>query len=100
MGNKILLNNVNVDTDSDNFESAGGPAVINVRGDNFGGGQVIIEVASKNDPSNPDRFTGLDNGTFTANKTVKVDYLPVATLLRARLTGSAGASNVFADVQQ
>ncbi len=94
----ILLNNVSVDTTSDTFESLGGVAIVNVRGDNYGGGSVLIEAATVNDSAT--RFVTLPNGTFTADGTVKLDYLPQGALIRARLDSSTTPTNVFVDILQ
>lgn len=102
MSAKILLNNVDVDVlappDADIFESAGGTAIANIRGDDFGGGAVELQVVSRNDPSA--RWALLVDGSFTQSATVRLDYLPVGLRLRAIFAGSAGASNVFVDVLQ
>lgn len=98
MANQVLLNNVSADVTSDTFKSTGGIAVINVRADSYGGGTLTIEAASSNDSAQ--RFVVLTNGTITTDATVKVDYLPSGLIIRAVLTGSAGASNVFVDVLQ
>lgn len=97
----ILLNNVSVDTTSDTFESKGGTGVAIIRGDNYGGGTVTIEMASKSDPNAPVfRFSTLPDGSVTADDTVKLDYMPVGTLIRAVLTGSSGANDVFVEILQ
>ena len=94
----ILLDNVAVDTTSAVFDSKGGIAVVNIRGTDFGGGTVTIETASANDSLS--RFLTLTDGSFTANASVKLDYLPLGTEVRAVLTGSTGADDVFVDILQ
>jgi len=96
---KILLNNVDADVVSEVFTSDGGPAVVIVRGDDFDGGTVVLEVASNSDVGN--RFDPLANGSFVADGQVKINYLPIGLELRAELTGAGGsASNIFAEVKQ
>ena len=96
---RILFNNINADAISDPFDLTGGPAVIIVRADNFGGGLVTLQMASIGD--NLERFEALDNGTFTANGSIKIDYLPGGLRLRAQLAGASGsADNVFVEIKQ
>lgn len=92
----VLLNNVDVDTTSAEFKPSGGIAMAIIRGDSFGGGTVNIEIASTAD----NRFATFPNASFTANGTIKLDYLPVGTIIRADFTGSTGASNVFVEILQ
>ena len=74
-------------------------AVVTVVADSFGGGTVSVQMASKNDSLGP-RWVTLTNGVFTVDSIVKLDYIPVGTLIRVTLSGSSGASNVFADINQ
>ena len=90
----ILLPNVDVDTEGPEVQFNGGKRVLVVRGDNFGGGEVEIEVASPGDL----RFSPLDDGVFTANGTKTIDFTPVGLIFRASLKNSSGASNVFAEM--
>lgn len=94
----VLLDNVSADVSDppagDIFTSKGGPAVINVRGDNFGGGTVTIQNKTPNDS----RFAAVTNGTFTADGSLVLDLLPNNTEIRAILSGSTTPSNVFADI--
>lgn len=101
MSNKILIDNVSgQDVMSGFFESAGGVAVVNIRGV-FGPANVIIQIASKNDFDVGPRWLGLTDGTFTDQATVKLDYLPAGMLVRASLSGADGTTeNVFVEVVQ
>jgi hypothetical protein len=92
----VLLNNVDVDTDSVVLTSQGGPLYLNVRGDDYGGGTVTVEVRSMNDPDA--RWNAVLNATFTADFSGPRGNVPPGVQLRATLTGSTGASNVFAEV--
>ena len=95
----ILLDNVSTNQTSVEFESRGGSAIVNIRADNFDGGTLEIQTASDQDPS--DRFITLPEGTFTADSSVKIDYLPQGVKLRVDLTGVGGtASNIFCDILQ
>lgn len=98
MSNKILFNQIVADDTSDNFESKGGVAEIIVRADDYGGGTITIQIASRNDPD--ERFDPLTNGVFTANASVKLDYLPVGILIRAVLADSSSAEAVFVEILQ
>ncbi len=94
----ILLNEVDVDTTSSEFKSRGGPALAVIRGDNFGSGTVNIELATDADLQS--RFDLFPGGAFTANGSLKLDYLPVGTRIRADFTGSTGANDVFVEILQ
>lgn len=95
----ILLNNVSVDTTSEEFESEGGGAIINIRADNFDGATLEIQTASTEDTL--DRFATLPNGTFLVDASVKIDYLAQGVKLRVDLSGAGGStSNVFCDILQ
>lgn len=98
MASQILLDNVSVDTTSAVYTSTGGTVVVNVRGDDFGGGSVAIEAASANDVGN--RYVVLTDGLLTAGSTLKIDYVPSGLKIRAALSASTGASNVFVDILQ
>ena len=97
----ILLDNVGVDvTDpTEIFESAGGPAVIHVRANDYGGATVEIQSASGQDTTV--RWATLTSGTITADDTVKLDYLPNGMKIRAIVTGTTGPTDgVFVDIVQ
>lgn len=94
----ILLNEVDVDTTSSEFRSRGGPALAVIRGDNYGTGTVNIELATDADPQS--RFALHPGGAFTANGSVKLDFLPVGTRIRADFTGSSGANDIFVEILQ
>lgn len=94
----VLLNEVDVDTTSSEFKSRGGPALAVIRGDNYGGGTVNIELATEADPQG--RFDLFPGGAFTANGSFKLDYLPIGTIIRADFAGSTGANDVFVEIIQ
>lgn len=95
----ILLNNVSADITSEEFESKGGSAIVNIRADNFDNGIIVIQIASKNDSLA--RFATLTNGTILADTSVKIDYLPIGIKLRVILSNTSGAaSNIFCDILQ
>lgn len=95
----ILFDNVSANGTSAEFESKGGSVILNVRGDNFDGATLEVQIASAQDSL--DRFIALENGTFTAGASIKVDYLPQGVKLRADLTGGGGSmSNIFCDILQ
>lgn len=92
----ILLNNVNVDTIGDPEPTDGGKRVLIVRADSFGDGTVKIEAKSNNDPSG--RFLAVPDASFTSGDTKILDGAKSGMTYRAVLSGSSGASNVFAEL--
>ncbi len=94
----ILLDNVSVDTVSANFSGRGGSHIVIIRGDDFGGGTVDIQIASVNDNVAGPRFAVIEDASFTANGSFKLDYLPSGYLIRAELSGSTSPVNVFVEV--
>lgn len=97
----ILLNNVSVDvTDPATiFVSKGGSAVVNVRANNYGGATVEIQTSTVEDSST--RWATLSSGTFTADASVKLDYIPNGISVRAIVTGTTGPTDgVFVDILQ
>lgn len=97
----ILLDNVDVDVTAPTtiFVSKGGPAVINVRANNFGGATVEIQTATVQDGLT--RFVTLTSGSFTAAASVKLDYLPNGISVQAIVTGTTGPTDgVFVDILQ
>ncbi len=95
---ELLLDNVDADTTSDEFKPRGGPALLIVRGDDFGGGTVTFEIASVNDALN--RFTLLTGGSFTANGNLSIDRLPIGSRVRAVLAGATNPDNVYVELLQ
>ena len=95
---EILIDNASEDIVSEATELSG-PAVIVVRGDEFDGALVSFETASAADDA--ERYDTLDNTTFAAPGTKKVDYSSQSLKIRARLTGSqAMTSNIFVAIDQ
>jgi len=90
----VLLDNVNADTTSSEIEFQGGSRVIVVRGDDFGGGTVAIEVKSNNDS----RFLAVEDASFTADGDKILDSTVPGLTFRAVLSGSTSPSNVFAEL--
>jgi hypothetical protein len=94
----ILLNNVDADTVGDPIVSNGGQIYLVVRGDNYGGGNVQLQVASPNDPDT--RWVShLGNINYNDYNNSRLS-IPVGMLIRGVLSGATGASNVFAEVIQ
>ena len=100
MAGQILFNNIVVDATSDSFKSSGGKFIVNVRGDDFTGVTINIQVASPNDPSTPNRFATLENGSFTDNGTRTMDFIPAGMLVRAISSGVGAGDNIFCEVIQ
>jgi len=93
---QTLLDNVNVDTDGEPFQGAGGSWIATVRADDYGSGTVDLEIS----PNSQSSFTPLTDGSFTENGQVKIDFLPKGTSIRARLSGSTSPSNVSVEINQ
>lgn len=96
----ILLNNVNADTTSSTFRSAGGAAIAIIRGDDFTGVTVAIQAASASDPNSTTRWMTLMNGSFTGEATFNMTYLPAGLLLRATVSGANAGDNIFVEILQ
>lgn len=99
----VLLNNVSTNTVGLAKSKRGGPGVVIVRGDDYGGGTVNIEMASVNDINSSGgvpRWAVLTDGAFTTNGQVKIDYLAVGTLIRAVLTGSTSPDDIYVELLQ
>ena len=94
----ILLNDVDEDTVGEIIQFNGGPGVLFVRGDDFGGGQVIVEAATVEDKLQ--RFSTLPNATFTSDTTKTLDYLTHSIEVRASLVGATNPVNVFVCISQ
>ena len=94
----ILIDNASDDVVSDPV-TLSGPAVIIVRGDEFDGALVTFETATAADSA--ERFDTLDNTTFAAPGTKKLDYSSQGLKIRARLAGSqAMTSGIFVAIDQ
>ena len=94
----VLLNNIDgADVEGLQFELKGQSVLLVVRGDDFDGGSVEIQIASKEDPDV--RFLPLPDGTFAAGTTKKIDYLANGSIIRAALVGSGGSAvNIFVGI--
>ena len=98
---QILINNQNTNQTSLPFESKGGVAVVNILADDFGASIVTLEMTTKNSKVITDPWVGLDNGVFTEQSIIKLDYLPSGAMVRAVLSAVDGdTSNVFVDILQ
>lgn len=95
----ILLDNVDTDVTSDAVDSNGGIAVVNIRANDFGGATVELQIASIEDGLT--RFATLAGGSFIADASVKLDYLPNGISIRAKVSGTTGPSDgIFVDILQ
>ncbi len=92
----ILLDNVSVDTTSTKTLGDGGPKIVFIRADDFGGGVVRIFIAPPSDSL--ERFERLKDGQFACDAEVHIDYLPPATKIRVSLVASSGAENVYVEI--
>jgi len=92
----ILFDNINSDDTSTEEIGQGGPVVIFIRADNFGGGVVRISIAPPSDPLN--RFERLKDGQFACDAEVHIDYLPPGTKIRVSLVASTDAENVYVEI--
>jgi len=94
-----LIDNASEDIVSDSVQLNGGSAVLIVRGDEFDGALVSFETATSADVAN--RFDTLDNSTFAAPGTRKLNYSSQTMKIRARLSGSqAMTDNIFVVIDQ
>ena len=97
----ILLDNVSADVSdpSEIFVSKGGSAVVNVRANNFDG--ATVEIQTKTIQDGLGRWATLSSGSFTAAASVKLNYLPNGTSVRAIVTGTGASSDgIFVDILQ
>lgn len=92
----ILFNNISSDDTSTAEIGQGGPVVIFIRADDFGGGVVRIFIAPPSDPL--ERFERLKDGQFACDAEVHIDYLPPGTKIRVSLVSSSGAENVYVEI--
>lgn len=90
----VLLDNVNTNTTSSEVEFGGGSRVIVVRGDDFGGGTVDIEVRSNNDS----RFLAVEDASFTADGDKILDSTVPGLTFRARFFDATSPVNVFVEL--
>lgn len=93
----LLLDNVSVNTVGEWIRVDGGSYSAVVWGDNFGGGQVTLECS----PDGGLTAIALRDWSdavynFTDNNVKGLDYIGQGLLVRAVLSGAAGASNVSA----
>lgn len=100
----VLLDNVNVDTISDVYDGNGGPAVLVIHADDFGGGKVFIETSRRGANK---WITIKKPSTIEPPPDLGVDWddnieiaLPIGLELRVQLLGSTTASNVRVEVLQ
>lgn len=93
----ILFNNVSTNSTSIEVLGDGGPRVVFVRADDFGSATVCIEIASPSDPD--ERFEPLQDGEFTTDGEVLIQYLPPGTKIKARISRSTSdTSNIFVEI--
>ena len=92
----VLFNNINADDTSIEIIGDGGPRIVFIRGDDFGGGNVRILVAPPNDSL--ERFETLKDGQFVEDTEVHIDYLPSGTKIKVSLVGSVGAENIYVEI--
>lgn len=101
--NTYLLKNVNADVVAgDPVAGDGGAKTLYVSADSFGGGEVFIELSRDDDPNHFSALLRSDNTpvSFTANGEIRVEAVGQGGRIRARFTGSSGASNVTAQLMQ
>ena len=89
-----LLNEVNADTTGTPWLSDGGCKSLLVDAVSFGGGSVTIEVQRLNGQWVIPTFADGSQAIFTSGSFQKVDFAGAGIYVRAKLTGSTGASKV------
>ena len=95
---QILFNNAVAPGTSDTFQPNGSEGVVIIRGDDWTGVQVVLQMRSANDPSS--RWRDMDNGTYTDDADFPLEKLTPDTLIQAVLTGAGAGDNIFVEIQQ
>jgi len=95
-----LLEDVSVDTDGTGAKADGGNKTVAIWGTDFGGGTVTLEGSPDSGTTWITLTIGGASATFTANAIRMVDRLGQGMQVRATLTGSSGASGVYAKMYQ
>ena len=93
-----LLDGVNVDTDGPARKGDGGGKVLTIYGTSLGGGSITIELSNE-DTTNwvPITYSG-SPFVATSFEAYYIRRISQGQYVRARLTGSTGASNVNVDL--
>jgi len=95
----ILLNNISTSQDSEAFISRGGPAIVLITATEFGGATVELQIATEEDTLT--RWVALTSGSFTADGSVKLNYLAPGMMIRASVTGTTGPTDgIFVSLSQ
>jgi len=94
-----LLDAVDVDTNGAGVQGDGAERLCHIYAVAFGSGTVTLQMSTDGGTT----WTGINqaDGTaaaFTVATVVVVSLIPAATLIRAILTGSSGASDVTAEL--
>lgn len=91
-----LLDAVNVNTVGDPFPGTGGSKNLTVFADNFGGGEVVLEISDDGGSHwVPVTFQSSPFST-TVNTSAYLEKVAQGQLIRATLQSATGASNVSA----
>lgn len=104
----VLIDGEDVDITSDPFVSIGGKYILVVRADEFGSGIVEVQYSARPLESELEaRWSTLQNGIFTSDAEVMINYVPNGHGLRAKLVGAgiggpqqASTDNVFVELKQ
>lgn len=94
MSKDFLLENISVDTVGTPIFGDGAEKSLTVWGTAFGGGAVTLDISDNGSDFVPVTENGGNIISFTANTSRVILKIPSTQLVRASLTGSAGASGV------
>ncbi len=97
----VLFDNENLSAGaiSPDASFGGGQRMLNLRADDYGSGEIVLQISIKNDGTS-DRWDDVANGTFTADAQVRLNYTSASQTFRAQLVGGTGATNVFLEIVQ
>lgn len=107
MSGAVLIDNEDNDTVSDPFVSSGGQFVVVIRAATFGPAIVAIQYSARPLSSDPlvSRWKTIQNGVYTTDAELRLDYIPSGHGVRAVLTDTgtspAGTTDdVFCEIKQ
>lgn len=100
----VLIENQDVNIVSDAIISSGGQFIVVIRGTVFGSGIVEIQYSPRPLENEVDaKWSTLQNGIFTDNGEVRLEYVPGGHGIRAKLTETAvlaTTENIFVEAKQ
>lgn len=97
----LALDNVSADVNlatAAAYTTKGGNVLFTTRATSYGSGTVGINISSASDEDA--RYTPVEEGAFTAAANKVLTGLPKGTLIKITFSGSSGASDVFAALEE